>query len=296
MSRRILRDWVLVPILIATATSLMVGSASAADPVAGTQGIDTSLPPTVSEETESGRDRFAELRVTVNQTRNLTNQAISVTWSGATPTVQGPGRFAAHFIQIMQCWGDDDGSVPSNPGPPPEQCVYGADISTPGGLPSGLYPPGFALSRLISRRTWDNFDPAVGVLEPETTNVWRAFRAVDGTEIGSHEDPDFNPIRGGSSWLNPYFNYVTTNEIGASPTQPNGAGSELFQVDTGVESSGLGCGQRLLPDGLGGLKAPKCWLVVVPRGAPTDENATTPYASQADQRGVPGFRLDAPMV
>ena len=42
-------------------------------------------------------------------------------------------------------------------------------------------------------------------------------------------------------------------------------------MQTGLEAPGLGCGQKLQPIA-GGTKRPQCWLVVVPRGTPTDEN------------------------
>ena len=112
MSRRcITRNWILAPLAIVLASSAIVGSVSGADSVAGSQGTDTSLPVTDSQVTVAGRGAFASLKLTVNQTKNLTNQAVSITWQGGAPTIQGPGRFACNFLQIFQCWGDDDGSV-----------------------------------------------------------------------------------------------------------------------------------------------------------------------------------------
>lgn len=253
----------------------------------GSAGTDTSLPATDSQVTVRGRGPFSDLEVTVNQTRNLVNQAVSVTWTGGRPTIEGPGRFGGNYLQIMQCWGDDDGTNPTNPGPPPEQCVQGAVGGVYGGLPGGLYPGGFSISRVISRTSWPEYDPAVGVADPRTTNVWRPFRAVDGTVIDVHTDPTFNPsVLGGNFWLNPYFNVVTTNEIAGAVTTDDGSGSELFTVDTGVESSGLGCGQRVEPVAGGGFREPQCWLVVVPRGTPTEENVGTPFEDNAEQFGV----------
>ena len=85
--------------------------------------------------------------------------------------------------------------------------------------PGRLYPIGFALSRVISRSTWENHDESVGYLDTRTTNVWRPFRAVDGTVIDAHTDPTFNPsVVGGNFWQNPYFDIVTTNEIAGGVT------------------------------------------------------------------------------
>lgn len=273
---------------LAAIAVVTVVSTSGADavPVAGSQGTDTSLAPTDSQVTMQGRGPFADLAVTVNQTDKLTNQAVSITWTGGQPTRQGPGRFAANYLQIFQCWGDDDGTVPGNPGPPPEQCEQGAVAGVNGGLPGGLYPAGFALSRVISRPDWANYDPLLGVLDAQT-NVWLPFRAVDGTVIDKQADLGFNPaLGGGNFWLNTFFNIITTNEIAGAVTGLDGKGAELFQVLTGVQSAGLGCGQKSQAVSGGGKKIPQCWIVVVPRGTPPDENVGTPFVDAADQNGV----------
>lgn len=284
-----LRNWLMAVLAVplgAVALGLPI-SAADDDGLAGSQGTDTSLPLTDSAMTVNGRGQFADLKITVNQTKNLANQAISITWEGGQPTRAGSGRFSAHYLQFMQCWGEDDGTVSENPGPPPEQCVQGAVAGTYGGIPGVLYPTGFALSRIISRSTWPNFDESIGVLDPRSTNVWRPFRAVDGTVIDSHTDPTFNPsVVGGNFWQNPYFDIVTTNEIAGGVTRPNGTGAELMQVLTGVQSTGLGCGQRVLVVDDSDPQLPKCWLVIVPRGEPSDENVGTPFAINADQTGV----------
>lgn len=269
-------------------TATFIYQPAGAEPVAGSQGTDTSLPATESAMTVRGRGEFAELAITVNQTQKLTNQAVSITWTGGQPTISGPGRFGSRYLQIMQCWGDDDGTNPDNPGPPPEQCVQGAVAGTYGGLPGGLYPSGFSLSRIISRSDWENFEPTVGHLDTRTTNVWMPFRSVSGTVVDIQTDPTFNPsVVGGNFWLNPYFSLTTTNEIAGAVTGPDGKGAELMQVLTGVQSSGLGCGQTVQPiPESSAKKIPKCWIVVVPRGTPTAENVGTPFAENADQSGV----------
>jgi hypothetical protein len=96
----------------------------------GSAGIDTALPATSSQVTAEGRGRFDDLAITVNQTKNLSNQAISVTWTGATPTITGPSRFAGHYLQLMQCWGDDAS------GPTREQCQFGGFENQLGGWAS----------------------------------------------------------------------------------------------------------------------------------------------------------------
>ncbi len=265
--------------LLALVLFASLASPSGAAPVPGSAGTDTSLDSTDSEVTVSGRGPFASLRITVNQTEDLVNQAVSVKWTGGTPTITAnQSRFGGHYLQIMQCWGDPDGTVSENPGPPPEQCVQGATDAVFGGRNQSLFPPGgFALERIITRTDFANFDPAVGVVETATRYVWRPFRSVKGKETAAHYDPTFSPAVGGEQyWLNDSFNAVTTNEISGALTRSDGTGEALFEVATGVQSSGLGCGQHVQPNPGGAPKIPKCWLVVVPRGDPGVENEGTP--------------------
>lgn len=269
--------------------ALAVGVPARGSSVTGEAGQDTALPDTDSAVTVAGRGRFADLKVKVNQTKNLLNQAVSVTWTGGAPTQAGPGQFGRNYLQIFQCWGDDDGEVASNPGPAPEQCAQGATQAVYGGRNDGNFPPGsFSATRIISNKDWKNYDPNVGVIDPSSGYVYRDFVAVTGEKVGVPVDSSFNPDTGsGSFWRNSFFNIITTNEIAAGRTLANGTGSELFEVHTGLENTGLGCGQAVQPQPDGSKKIPKCWLVIVPRSTPTDENAGTPTAgSVADQSGV----------
>jgi len=271
---------------IMLASLVIFGSAFGADNLAGSQGTDTSLPETESQAVVSGRGSFESLKLTVNQTRNLTNQAVSITWTGGQPTIKGPGRFAGNFLQIFQCWGDDDGSVPGNPGPPPEQCVQGASNGTYDGVSGAAFPAGNATSRVISQSGWGNFDPADGSFDARTGLLWRPFRSVGGSVVNEQVDPDFNPVLpGGNYWRNSFFNIITTNEVPGAATSAAGTGAELFQLETGLQASGLGCGQRTQTVN-GQKQIPKCWIVVVPRGTPTVENTGTPLLDRADNFGV----------
>lgn len=287
MTRPSYRFWGLAGVLILLALAVSVPARGSS--ATGEAGIDTAIPATDSAVTASGRGSFGDLKVKVNQTKNLLNQAISITWSGAAPTQQGPGQFGRNYLQIFQCWGDDDGTVASNPGPPPEQCAQGATQAVYGGRNDGNFPAGsFSATRIISNKDWKNYDPNVGVMDPNSGYVYRDFVAVTGEKVGVPVDSNFNPDAGsGSFWRNSFFNIITTNEIAAGRTLSNGTGSELFEVHTGLENTGLGCGQSVQPVAGGGKKIPKCWLVIVPRGTPTQENANTPSGgSVADQSGV----------
>lgn len=287
MSTRLHSAWLLAPLAILMTTVLATSGARADGTLAGSQGTDTSLPATASQVTVKGSGTFADLTITINQTANLTDQAVSITWTGGSPTRPGPGRFGSQYLQIMQCWGEDDGSVPSNPGPPPEQCEQGAVGGTYEGVPIGVYPNEYALTRIISQSSWPNFTATRGYLDKRTAYSWLPFRAVDGTEVNAEFDPTFNPgIVGGNYWLNPYFNQVTTNEIAGAATGPDGKGAELFETLTGVQSSGLGCGQHTQPVPGSDKKIPRCWIVIVPRGTPADEDKGSGIEPEAATRGV----------
>ncbi|HAM24259.1 MAG TPA: hypothetical protein DCM51_01680, partial [Actinobacteria bacterium] len=67
--------------------------------------------------TVSGTGQFADLKVTVWQTRELTNQVVKVTWTGGTPTPSD--GYSKNYLQIFQCWGEDP------EGPDRTQCQFG---------------------------------------------------------------------------------------------------------------------------------------------------------------------------
>jgi hypothetical protein len=270
---------------------------SEAASLAGSAGIDTSLPSTESATTVRGRGTYADLEITVNQTRNLSQQAISLSWTGGLPTFTDAtsgtfrGFFGGNYLQIFQCWGDDDGTNPENPGPPPQQCEFGGENNKP------TYPvqtSTFANTRVISTPPWTcgatappgcrpysdetaraESSPDSAYLDP-TGFVLSPFRAVDGTLVEA--TVDYNAQNGPLPYrpfnTNEYFDYYKTNEIPFTRTYPDGRGQDLFQVLTGLEAKGLGCGQETQRAADGSLSVPKCWLVVVPRGSPAQENMT----------------------
>ena len=263
----------------------VVNGCSQADPTAGCQGIVSALPATSSEVTVAGHGQFSGLQVTVNQTSNLTNQAVSVSWTGGSPTFSDPASgafdstFNGNYLQIFQCWGDPQSSDPSGAGsgPLPSQCEFGGESSTP----SSSYPIqniGFEYSRVLSQYGWNGYSQLAhtpGTYLDTTDNyVIEPFDAVDGTVVNQQADYgyDIDPYAPQPFWLNPYFSFSTTNEVDFARTYSNGTGNQLFQVDTGLEAPGLGCGQDIQPTGGGGTTTPQCWLVVVPRSTPTVEN------------------------
>lgn len=261
--------------LIAVAVLPATQSGAADEPVPGMAGIDVSLPLTDSAVTVEGRDAFSDLEITVNQTEDLTNQAISLTWRGGDPTISEPTTYFANFLQVMQCWGEPDEAVPENPGPPPEQCVWGALIPQ-GGQPTAGFAHAYATSRAFSNQTIPGADLTLGTADQVSGDIYRDFVAVDGTVVTDHVDAGaFNPNE--QFWLNPYYDAVKTNELPGVRTLGDGQGQALFTVNTGLESSGLGCGQRVQPGAGGELTVPRCWLVIVPRGTPEEEQDGLPF-------------------
>ena len=257
-----------------TSTAAISTEAPTAAGLVGSQGDDVALPDTDSAATAPGTGRFTQMSFHLSKTRNLTNEAISVSWTGGpagSPT--GPLE-DTNFVQLMECWGDPVTAADGTVGPPPEQCVFGAD---PDGLRLNATNNGFEFIRARL--------PAI--------ENWVPFRGVDGTVVTADTGPNPNNPSA-STWLNPFYAKGTSNEIGGLRNGPDGKGSAFFDVDTGLQSAGLGCGQKMT-DG----SFPRCWLVAVPR-APHDDipgvddrgqAATTPL----DTRGPWKDRVAVPL-
>lgn len=183
--------------------------------------------------TKSGEGPFKDLKVTVSQTRNLVNQVIRVSWEGGKPTKPDFGLVGVNYIQIMQCWGGT-----AEAGPPREQCVYGAQKASNGGQNTN--------SRQMT---------TAGLIDP-LEDKYDEYKSDDLSHI------PFVSWTGKTTTGNKseFFDRYTSNESNHNRTRADGTGEDFFEVQTGVESPGLGCGQAR--DG----ESPLCWLVVIPRG------------------------------
>jgi hypothetical protein len=200
--------------------------------------------------TVSGTGEFASLKVSVNQTTNLINQVITVTWTGGKPTLPVSGDIASNYLQLMQCAGDADG-------PTREQCQFGALFTDARGGQ-------FTNKRQVAYGT-SLVDPLETYLPtPADPRRIVPFRAVNGVEVT------------GSILDNQFFSSNTTNEIPYARTRTDGTGEAFFEIQTAVEAPGIGCGDVLTDTG-GATSVRPCWLVVVPRGS-TEVNGT-PAAS-----------------
>jgi hypothetical protein len=191
------------------------------------------------------------MRFTVGQTAHLTSQGVNVSWTGGTPTTFAGSAFNTDFVQIMQCWGNDDASVPGNPGPPRTQCEYGASPTTGrSSWPGNRYDDTRAVNYSADPTNYgmDNRYGAGGVSGQGEV----PFKAVDGTLITN------------STQNNPLYNYNTTNEIDFARTNADGTGQQIFETQTANEAPQLGCGNAVTQSGVTTPRS--CWLVIVPQG------------------------------
>jgi hypothetical protein len=188
---------------------------------------------TSSAVTVAGTGEFSALKVTASQTKQLTNEVITVSWSGGQQTLPASGdEFDANFLQLMQCWGDESG------GPKPEQCQFGTGSGNFGTFPAAPN----VLTRALEPA--DPLEKAAGV----TAETYMPFVAPDGRSTpGEYRN------------LGAAFSAHETNEIDVARTLPDGTGKVKFEVQTGLESAALGCGLTI------GGATHSCWLVVVPR-------------------------------
>lgn len=210
----------------------------------GIVGADDSVVQERDESQPMYQD-FENLEVTVSQTENIRRQSVHVRWTGGLPTLLSGTTMRGGYLQLMQCWGDDDA------GPSPENCVWGTEglAEGPATLP-GL--PGSAGSR----------DLNVGVADPALDD--EALADYWNPVVSRHQMPFQAAGATDSVWdPAPYFDRWTSNEFRRGVTTAEGDGERYFTVQDGVAASHLGCGRTVGDDG--GVR--DCWLVIVPRGA-----------------------------
>ncbi|HEX6360856.1 hypothetical protein [Actinophytocola sp.] len=204
--------------------------------------------------TVSGTGPFADLRVTVGQTRDLINQAITVSWTGGASTQPNTGQFAVNYLQIMQCWGDDAG------GPKRSQCLFGGTVtqSTPA---AGAW----VRSRQVNYAGLvDPAEPLRPGDDPDTPDVDESRENVF-VPFWAYGTPEPNPAKPAYTGRSDFIDAQLTNEIPLARTRANGAGVESFEVQTARQSPGLGCGEPVRSGNT--TSGRSCWLVVVPRGS-----------------------------
>ena len=185
------------------------------------------------------------LAVSVSQTTDLVNQAVTVTFSGADPDLPEGGADSRTYFQVFQCWGamgPDGKPAPDAAAPDPQSCQTGAGgpDSVGGGNKREFRVVGG--DPLVAGGDWDEYDVTSSLVEVP-------FLAIDGQESGPN-----------LSLENTFFNKTTTNELSHVTLPASGETQRQFEVQTGTESQGLGCGFRSDE-----ASTRTCWLVVVPR-------------------------------
>lgn len=219
---------------------------------------------------------FPDLEVTVSQTKDLVSQGINVSWTGGrqsdapSSTVGG-----SNFLQIAQCWGED----PDNPGHPDRRtCQYGGTLgwgSTRDGntelakvaeedLPYTVpalseFQPTYTGIPYVAVNTEKEVDPLLApadrVISAMVMDEGLGQNVLAKDEQGLYIDLNTNP----------FFTQYTTNEIRWAPAGADGSGSVPFEVQTAMQSPGLGCGTPETSS-TGAVTGQSCWLVVIPRG------------------------------
>jgi hypothetical protein len=248
--------------VVAALLAMMVGAA-VLGVLSGAPPASADAAPSDSAVTKSGTGDFANLKVTVNQTKNLINQTITVSWTGGAST-KPIGPFAIDYLQIMQCWGDDPN------GPDRTQCQFGGSNASVASSAGGAWVG----SRQVSYGS-ALVDPKETLALPAGTfgNAFVPFWA---------EGKD-QPVGAANSDNNDFFDSQITNEVPLARTHSDGTGVEYFEAQTVRQSAGLGCGDPVTTGGI--TQGRSCWLVVVPRGA-TEVNGTI-------RAGDVGHRLDS---
>lgn len=197
--------------------------------------------------TKGPYDDFSDLKVTVEQTKGLGDQAVKVTWTGGQPTRFGGGPFGGDFLEIMQCWGD------SPDGPDRTQCEFGqATGFATTGSQAATRQVGFTGDHDVAHRRDPNetqypFDGATKGFVPFTS-------ATGQTADGYDTLPTF-------------FTNLTTNEQPFNGTGADGTGESSFRLE--ANSDNLKCGAVAA----GQTEPDPCWLVVVPRGVHEPDGA-----------------------
>lgn len=267
---------------------------------------------------------FKGMTFTVNQTEGLSNQALSVSWTGGTPTSIGNGgKFLSDYVQIMQCWGDPvasptapvatglDSSGSPVTGTDPTNDVTSDNYTLTGGDPK--LTNGTDAGPARERCEYGGTPPTTAQVPTadsefngsrETAYSWETYggaAAAYGTAAhpSTFAEIPFDSVTGDvstqtDSWSstppnNSFFDYSTTNEVDGAQTFANGTGHVWFTADTAFEAPGLGCGQTV-SDTSSALVP--CWLVIVPRNN-TEPDGNSLMADDAEDVSGPPLTPEA---
>ena len=203
-----------------------------------------------------------DLKVTVSQTENLTSQGIVVSWTGGARSTRPQGvDQGQNFMQIAECWGED----PNNPGHPDRTtCQFGAFAN--GGRDSTVDENTVENPKNIAPQDEQYTSPRLSYFNPAYTSI--PFRSVTGVTV-ANVVTGTNGVKKRDSTIdvnnNQFFTAYTSNEVKWAGSDNTGTGKAKFEVQTSLQSQGLGCGQPVVVTGQP-VTGQSCWLVVIPRG------------------------------
>lgn len=214
---------------------------------------------------DANQSLYTNLKVTVSQTKDLTDQGVQVSWTGGQPT-SGSGA-PNNYLQIMQCWASKGAS-----GPTPQQCQWG----TPN--PSIANQMGLAAAsrNLLTGAQADAKQFPNGTCTAAFTH--HQFGQRDGCLVPFWSIND--PNRSSLGWTNDQYNLppygpAQSNEVSYARTAADGTGQYIFTLQSALTSPYLGCGNATYASA-----GDTCWLVVVPRG---EYNPNGDLAAQESQ-------------
>lgn len=168
--------------------------------------------------------------VRVDQTTNLINQTVNVSWSGLPPTTDVSGDTSTNAVAVLQCWGAN---------PVREHC-----------WPFAQYLSGYTHfsasddpEEVDPYKKWRSGAGGAGISPP--------FVTADRKTYGGGSQPS-DPNFGLGVTLAPDYSLLPPNEV-LGRTADNGSGGTAFEVRTNRELPSLGC-----------AAGHPCSLVVIP--------------------------------
>lgn len=267
---RRVRSWVLST-LSGTMCAVAVFAAMSAAAVAPTPARAADAPSSAVTVSAKQQDSsladapMPDLAVTVSQTRDLGAQGIQLSWTGAMKSTPPSGQIGGeNFLQIFQCWGDlldaDGKPVLDATGdrqPDRTTCQYGG-FNTAGAARDGVREPGTVADQ---DRPWSTNADGDDPFAAPVTAV--PFRSATGKTIAPIVDGKAVPDAGNLA-SNEFYTAKTTNEISWAGSGADGSGVAKFELQTAMQSTGLGCGAATT-DSSGKSVGAGCWLVILPR-------------------------------
>ena len=239
------------------------------------QAANAAVAPTAAtisatqQDPDWGNAPFPDLAVTVSQTKNLVAQGLVVSWTGGKKSTVPNGQTGGeNFLQIMQCWGDapKDEKNPDAPAEPDRTtCQYGG-YNTPGTSRDSNRGDANVIAEADEYYT----APKEGITSAYTSIPFRAATGkpediVENVRDGYRLHKDNGELVTTNVNDNKYFGPYTTNEVSWAGTGSDGSGSAKIELQTVVQSEGLGCGTPIEAED-GSVSGSSCWLVIIPRG------------------------------